>query len=132
MRDSSGANPIWLVCLNGNNGSGCTTLQAATGHTTQAHWVGYDGESTHAHCIYWQNTNTISVECNIKFVNTFMDITTQPDEAEELLAPPVAPQQPAPQQVPPMMPQTNITAISTTLITMHTKTVATRATNYTR
>ncbi len=56
---------------------------------TQACWVGYNGESTHAHCIY-----------------VFTDISIQPDTTlEELPAPPAAPQQPAPQQIPPMMPQ---------------------------
>src|SRR6266404_9686234 len=50
---------------------------------TQAHWVGYDGESTHVHQIYWQNTNTISVECDIKFINVFKDINIQPDSEQE-------------------------------------------------
>src|SRR6266404_7460012 len=53
----------------------------------------------------WQNSNTISIECNIKFVNVFTDITIQPDETEEPPAPPTASQQPAPQQIPPKMPQ---------------------------
>src|SRR6266404_4164712 len=66
---------------------------------TQAHWVGYDGESTHAHRIYWQNTNTISVECDIKFVNVFKDINIQPDSEQETPAPPQQPpQEPAPSQ----------------------------------
>ena len=72
---------------------------------TQARWVGYDGESTHAHRIYWQNSNTISIKHNIKFVNMFMDITIQPDETEELLTPPEASQLPAPQQIPLTTPQ---------------------------
>jgi len=74
-------------------------------HANQARWVGYDGESTHAHHIYWQNTNTISVKHNIKFVNIFTDISIQPDATEELPAPPAAPQQPVPQQIPPTIPQ---------------------------
>jgi len=53
------------------------------------------------HHIYWQNTNTISVECNIKFVKTFKDITIQPDLTQAILVPPhQSPQQPTTQQVP--------------------------------
>ena len=70
---------------------------------TQAHWVGYDGESTHAHRIYWHTTNTVSIECNIKFVKEFINIGIQPDTTQE---PSVAPQpqptelQPAPSSTP--------------------------------
>ncbi len=53
------------------------------------------------HHIYWQNTNTISVEHNIKFIETFKDITIQLDSTQAILAPPQqSPQQPTPQQVP--------------------------------
>src|SRR6266404_6052396 len=50
---------------------------------TQAHWVGYYGASTHVHQLYWQNTNTISVECDIKFINVFKDINIQPASEQE-------------------------------------------------
>ena len=35
---------------------------------TQAHWVGYNADSTHAHHVFWPNKNKVSVERNIKFV----------------------------------------------------------------
>src|SRR6266404_5013936 len=73
---------------------------------TQAHWVGYDGESTHTHQIYWQNTNTISVEHDIKFINVFKDINIQPDSEQETPASPQQPpQEPAPSQTPHTMMQ---------------------------
>ena len=31
------------------------------------HWIGYDADSTHAHCIYWPETQKVSVERNVKF-----------------------------------------------------------------
>src|SRR6266404_4182170 len=72
----------------------------------QARWVGYDGESTHAHRIYWQNTNTISVDRNIKFIETFKDITIQPDLTQIIpVPPPQSPQQPTSQQIPHATPQ---------------------------
>ena len=36
----------------------------------EAHWVGYDSESTHAHRIFWPGKNRISVERNVKFAPT--------------------------------------------------------------
>src|SRR6266404_3945702 len=68
---------------------------------TQACWVGNDGESTHAHWIYWQNTNTISVEHDIKFINVFKDINIQPDTEQETPASlQQTPQEPVPSQTP--------------------------------
>jgi hypothetical protein len=34
---------------------------------TEACWVGYDEDSTHAHRIYWPNKHRVSVECDVKF-----------------------------------------------------------------
>ncbi len=44
----------------------------------EACWVGYDADSTHAHCIYWLNKNSVSVECNIKFTSLTVTIYTGP------------------------------------------------------
>jgi Integrase core domain len=37
------------------------------GRASEARWVGYDEDSTHAHRIYWPDTHKISVERNIRF-----------------------------------------------------------------
>jgi hypothetical protein len=34
----------------------------------EAHWVGYNEDSMHAHHIYWPNKHRVSVEHDIKFV----------------------------------------------------------------
>src|SRR6266404_1876525 len=63
-------------------------------------------EKAHAHQIYWQNTNTISVERDIKFINVFKDINIQPDSEQETPASPQqTPQEPAPLQTPHAMMQ---------------------------
>ena len=37
-------------------------------HSQVGQWVGYDSESTGAHCIYWGH-GRVSIECNVKFSN---------------------------------------------------------------
>jgi len=43
-----------------------------------AHWVGYNGDSTHAHRIYWATQHKVSVECDVKFtaLSTTVSIPT--------------------------------------------------------
>jgi hypothetical protein len=35
------------------------------GHATEARWVGFNGDSMHAHHIYWQDTNRVSIEQDV-------------------------------------------------------------------
>jgi transposase InsO family protein len=48
------------------------------GRAAEARWVGFDSDSTHAHRVYWQGKNSISVERNIKFTSAFATITFPP------------------------------------------------------
>src|SRR6266849_7061538 len=57
----------------------------------QAQWVGYNADSTHAHCIYWPGKNSISVERNVKFVLPTIVINTQPPSYDSMMAPAQAP-----------------------------------------
>jgi hypothetical protein len=41
---------------------------------SQARWIRFDADSTHAHRVYWPDTKHVFVECNIKFVS--LTITT--------------------------------------------------------
>jgi hypothetical protein len=50
--------PVWV-----HNHTG-TKLKA---RASEGHWVGYDADSTHAHCIYWPEQRRITMERNIKF-----------------------------------------------------------------
>ena len=43
-----------------------------------ARWVGYDSDSTHAHRIYWPETQKISVERDIKFTSDTVIVDTAP------------------------------------------------------
>jgi hypothetical protein len=62
----------------------------------QAHWVGYDTDSMHAHRIYWPNTKHISVECDIKFVSPSIVVHTLPPSYTSAVMPPTAQPAPAP------------------------------------
>ena len=64
----------------------------------QAQWVGYDADSTHAHCIYWPGKNTVSVEHDVKFVPPTITINTLPPSYASTMAPAQA--LPAPPPVP--------------------------------
>jgi hypothetical protein len=77
---------------------------------TQARWVGYDAESTHAHRIYWPDTKHISIECNIKFVPPAVAMHSPPPSYKLAIAPApqctAAPQHPAlPRPPPPAQPE---------------------------
>ncbi len=71
---------------------------------TQAQWVGYDADSTHAHRIYWPNTKRISVERNVKFVPSTITVHSPPPSYASATAPatvqPVAVPQPFPAPAP--------------------------------
>jgi hypothetical protein len=46
-------------------------------HRLQANWVGHDSDSLHAHCIYWLDKCSISVERNIRFILDSVMVYTQ-------------------------------------------------------
>ena len=56
--------PEWGQCVWVLNDAGSKLNVRAT----QAHWVGYNADSTHAHRMFWPNKNKVSVKQNIKFV----------------------------------------------------------------
>jgi hypothetical protein len=61
--------PLWVHTA-GNSKLG---VRAAT-----AHWVGYDGDSTHAYRIYWADKHKVSVKHNVKFVPSTTTVTLTP------------------------------------------------------
>jgi hypothetical protein len=60
--------PIWVHSGTGSKLDTCGI---------EACWVGYDAESTHAHCVYWPHKNSVTVERNIKFGSPTFTIHTQ-------------------------------------------------------
>jgi hypothetical protein len=51
-------------------------------HRLQANWVGYNSDSPHAHCIYWPEKHSISVEQNMKFISDSVTLYTQSSSCE--------------------------------------------------
>ena len=47
-------------------------------HSIPAHWIGYDADSTHAHHIYWPETQKVSVERNVKFSDDSVTVRVIP------------------------------------------------------
>ena len=47
-------------------------------HGVPTHWIGYDADSTHAHCIYWPETQKVSVERNVKFSDNSITVRVIP------------------------------------------------------
>jgi hypothetical protein len=47
-------------------------------HVATAHWVGYDGDSTHTHRIYWAEKHKVSVERDVKFMPSTTTVTLAP------------------------------------------------------
>ena len=45
--------PVWVHLDSGSK---------LDGRAVEARWVGFDGDSTHAHHIYWQDKNRVSIE----------------------------------------------------------------------
>ena len=63
-------------------------------HATEAQWVGYNTESTHAHHIYWLSTHKVSVERNIEFTADMVTVSLpQPQPHIPDIAQPPAPAQ---------------------------------------
>jgi hypothetical protein len=64
----------------------------------QARWVGYDANSMHAHCIYWSDKNSITVEHNVKFILPTVVVNTLPPSYASTMIPvqalPAAPHAP--------------------------------------
>ena len=67
---------------------------------TEGRWVGFDRESTHAHCIYWPDKRHVSVERNIKFVSATVTVYSPCPSIP--LATPQPQEQKAPQSVTPI------------------------------
>jgi hypothetical protein len=44
------------------------------GRAAEARWVGFDGYSTHAHRIYWQDKNRVSIERNVRFTSNTVTV----------------------------------------------------------
>ena len=42
------------------------------------HWIGYDADSTHTHRIYWPETQKVSVERNVKFLDDSVTVCIIP------------------------------------------------------
>ena len=60
---------IWVHQTSGSKLNRCAA---------EAQWVGFDSNSTHAHRVYWEGKNSISVECNIKFPSAIATISFDP------------------------------------------------------
>jgi len=60
------------MCASVDNALGSTVLLVPSSmpdaRAIEGHWVGFDIDSTHTHRIYWPSKNTVSVKCNVKFV----------------------------------------------------------------
>jgi len=67
-------------------------------HAATAHWVGYDGDSTHTHHIYWAKQRKVSIERDVKFTAASTTVSIP----SSIPTPPSAPASmtPAPQQPP--------------------------------
>lgn len=57
--------PVWVHLDSGSK---------LDGRAAEARWVGFDRDSTHAHRIYWQDKNRISVERNVRFTSNTVTI----------------------------------------------------------
>jgi hypothetical protein len=57
--------PIWVHLDSGSK---------LDGRAAEARWMGFDGDSTHAHRIYWQDKNRVSVERNVRFTSNIVTI----------------------------------------------------------
>jgi transposase InsO family protein len=63
------------------------------GRAAEARWVGFDGDSTHAHHIYWQDRNHVSVERNVRFTSNTVTVTICVPLPSPPLPTPTTPQQ---------------------------------------
>jgi hypothetical protein len=66
--------PEWGQCVWVHQDSG----SKLDGCAAKARWIGFDTNSTHAHRVYWQGKNSVSVECNIKFSPTTVTVPSLP------------------------------------------------------
>jgi hypothetical protein len=69
-------------------------------HAATAHWVGYDGDSTHAHRIYWAEKRKVSVERDVKFMPNTTTVTLSPPILTSPSAPAPVPTQATPPKPP--------------------------------
>ena len=89
--------PEWGQRVWVHNGSGSKLDR----HATEARWVGYDEDSTHAHRVYWPETQRISVERNIQFTADSITVSVptprSAPSAQPPATPPIQPAQPSQQ-----------------------------------
>ena len=57
--------PVWVHLDSGSK---------LDGRAEEARWVGFDRDSTHAHRIYWQDKNRVSVERNVRFTSNSVTV----------------------------------------------------------
>jgi transposase InsO family protein len=57
--------PVWVHVDSGSK---------LNGRGAKARWVGFDRDSTHAHRIYWQDKNRVSVERNVRFTSNTVTV----------------------------------------------------------
>ncbi len=69
------------------------------GRASEARWVGYDEDSTHAHRIYWPDTHKVSVERNIRFTPQSVTVSVPISQPSQVV-PSTQSQKPAPQPPP--------------------------------
>ena len=97
---------VWVHQGSGSKLDGCAT---------EARWVGFNADSTHAHRIYWPDKNHVSVKCDVKFVSGTVSVPIHP-----LLTPnstPIMsmlpPTQPTITQIPTQLPTPPVSKITT-------------------
>ena len=61
------------------------------GRATEARWVGFDTNSTHAHRVYWPGKNSVSVERNIKFASAIATVIFPTTIPSSLVSPTLMP-----------------------------------------
>ncbi len=104
-----GGLPEWgqRVWVHNNTGS---KLDA---RATEARWIGYDSDSTHAHRVYWLGKGSVSVERNIKFVPVTVTVFTPPPSFATPMGPVVAQSPVQPVVIQPSVSQPTITQLTT-------------------
>src|SRR6266849_8487652 len=65
------------------------------GRASEARWVGYDEDSTHAHRIYWPDTHKVSVERNIRFTAQSVTVSVPTSQSSQPAMPSTQNQKPA-------------------------------------
>jgi hypothetical protein len=70
------------------------------GRASEARWVGYDEDSTHAHRVYLPDTHRVSVERNVRFTAQAVTVSMPTSKPPQPVAPPSQSQKSVPQPPP--------------------------------